>query len=56
MALFGGFIDFMSQDIVFYPLSGLCCLVMILVPIVLVVVLMRANKKPKTRPERDEDE
>ena len=54
ISIFAGLIDFMSQDMVFWPLTGLFCLFAIFVPIVLVIVLMRLNQKAKTRRERDE--
>ena len=54
ISIFAGFIEFMSQDMVFWPLTGLFCLFAISVPIVLVIVLIRVNQKAKTRRERDE--
>ncbi len=51
MMLFAGFIDFMSQDMVFWPLTGLCCTTSILTPIAIVILVLRINKK-KTR-DRD---
>ena len=40
MALFGGFIDFMSQDMVFWPLVGVAVL------LIVAFVVMRMIKKP----------
>ena len=51
MMLFAGFIDFMSQDMVFWPLVGLLCLTAIFVPIAIIVLALWVNKK-KTR-DRD---
>ena len=40
MALFGGFIEFMSQNEVFYPLLGVAVL------LIVAFVVMRVIKKP----------
>ena len=61
MALFGGFIDFMAQDIVFWPLVGICCLFVILAPILVILIILKLNKKSAVenrhtqRRSRDDD-